>query len=287
MTWLLVDANYLCHRAWHTVGHLAHRGESTGVAFGFLRELDYQKELHGINNCVIAFDHPGPGLRQGILPTYKETRRTKKRTDVEVDQRKDMNAQMVRLRAEYLPALGYRNVLEAEGYEADDIIALAAEILPTSAQAVILTADEDLLQCITPRVRWHSPAKGKTVTFDSFCAEWGITPGEWATVKALAGCGTDDVPGLRGIGDKTAAKYLAGNLKKTTVAYNKILADQDQTIRRNKKLVTLPFPGLRLPMLGLDDVTIVRRRAVDSWLGFGRSGKVRKRAAVKQEGFGL
>lgn len=290
MIWLLVDATYLARRAWHTTGQLSHAGRGTGVAFGFLREMEKQTGLHLPDRIVLAFDSPGPGLREGVFPDYKINRRRRRKEladdPVTADQERDYYSQLNRLEQEILPAMGYRNIVSAAGYEADDIIAQAARDLDPNDWAVIVTSDEDMWQCLKCNVCWHNPMSGRTVTAVSFSEEWGINPDVWASVKAVAGCDTDDVPGIKGIGNKTAAKWFAGTLKPGLVSCHKI-STGIETYTRNLPLVRLPFPGLVLPEFMPDDLTSQRHAAVFRELGF-KQGRGRKREPEKVvDGFGL
>lgn len=270
---LLIDGTYLARRAFHAIEHLSYRGVSTTVAFGFIRELDNQRHLRLAERVVLAFDYGGAGLRGELMPGYKASRRARHSTkdqpdQIKAEQETDFRAQLKRLRRKILPDLGYRNVVSAKGYEADDIIAAAADSLPEGDEAVIVTADKDMWQCLRPSVSWYSPATKKFVTSESFRDEWGIEPAQWASVKALAGCPTDDVPGIKGIGEKTAAKWFAGTLK-AGKAYERIVNDLE-VHNRNMPIVKLPFEGLKLPKLHADDLTDKRRREVFSELGFRR-----------------
>lgn len=290
MLWLLIDATYLCHRAWHSVGHLAYRGVSTGVAFGFLAEMDRLQDRFGASSAVMAFDSGGPGLRSEILPTYKESRRVRyaAEDDVKKDQRKDFYEQVKRLRTKQLPAMGYRNVLRYRGYEADDIVAAAADRLPDGDEAIIVTADNDMWQCIRPAVSWYSPATQTLVTNRSFSDRWRISPVMWASVKALAGCSTDDVPGIRGIGEVFAARWFAGTLKRDSKAWQKINANL-HVHNENMPLVRLPFAGCPVPKLRPDELTDVSRAAVYNELGIRSGGKRDGKTSNKSNrtGFGF
>ncbi len=282
MNWLLVDSSYLARRAWHTVGHLSYEGVSTGVAFGFMRELDEYRGLHQIDRVVLAFDFPGTGIRGQMFPGYKQSRLAKKMDQIKQEREADFRAQIRRLERHILPALGYRNVLSEKGYEADDIIAAVADDMLASDFAVILTADTDMYQCVRSNVSWYSPLTKKTMTSKLFHQQYGLDPVMWASVKALAGCDTDDVPGIRGVGEKTAAKWFNGTLKTTTKAYQAINDNLD-VHDRNMPLVRLPLPGLELPDLRPDELTDDRRSEVFRSLGF-RYGRKRKK---KLTGFGL
>ncbi len=269
MKWLLVDGTYLAYRAWYAIDHLSYKGVGNTVAFGVIRELDKQRELRQSDRTVIAFDHSGRGLRRDLMEGYKASRRLPDdRSDIDSQNRKlEFRDQLRRLTKQILPDLGYRNVISEKGYEADDIIAKAADDLPEGDTAVIVTADKDMWQCLRSSVSWYNPQLNKLVTSESFRNVWGIEPAQWAAVKALAGCPTDDVPGIEGVGEKTAAKWEAGKLSPESKAYKKI-KDNLSIITRNFPIVALPYSGLRLPKLHSDNLTDRRRAIVFDELGF-------------------
>ena len=264
-TLLLVDANYLARRAYYTTGGLSHQGEATGVAFGFLRDVEANIELHGANTTLFAFDSR-KSLRKEILPSYKSSR-TESLSDEDRERESLFREQLHRLKMDLLPMEGFKNIVEVEGYEADDIIAKYCEKVKVGDEAVILSADSDLLQCISlGRVYFYNPTQKKVVNAQSFIAEWGIAPEQWAQVKALAGCATDDVPGIKGIGERTAANFFNGKLTKG-IKYHLISENLD-LIQKNLPLVKLPFPGIEVPDLVDDEVTEAKKLEVQQMLGF-------------------
>ena len=90
----------------------------------------------------------------------------------------------------------------------------------------------------------YDQRKKKQVTIDSFLAEYRIHPKEWSRVKSLAGCTTDSVQGVRGVGEITALKYFRGELGRTRKAYRAIVSPEGQALfRDNLPLVRLPFEG--------------------------------------------
>lgn len=276
MIWLLVDCHYLCHRAFHTTGGLSHAGVPSGVAFGVLRELENLSNMYSPSRCILAFDHPGKGLRAIEYPEYKSSRRNYECSDEEKEQLEMFREEVNRLRLEILPELGYRNVLCEKGYEADDIIAAFAGQIHVKDSGVIVSSDGDLLQCLRENVVLYNPRTKKVTTSQSFREEWGIYPQMWASVKALAGCDSDDVVGIRGIGEKTAAKWFSGKLKASSAAYKKISENLD-VYNRNIDLVRLPYPGLELPEVREDEVTEARRVKMNLKLG------IRSRAPAKRD----
>ncbi len=295
---LILDTNYLCHRAFHALGHLTFEDLTTGCIFGVLRDILHLQELFATDHIVFTFDHPGHNLRRDLLPGYKSTRY--KRHEDEDDETRRVRIgfyeQVDLLRTKYLHDIGFRNVFSEEGFEADDIIASITKALHKDREAIIVSSDQDLWQLVGKNVWCHNPQTNRSVTNESFRAKWGIRPKQWAAVKALAGCSTDDIPGIRGVGELTAAKFLAGNLPRTYQAYRNIMQNND-TFDRNLELVLLPLKGTPTFELKKDCVTQGKWDALSCDLNMpslqGRlargpkKSKGRKRGNRKEEGFGL
>lgn len=262
------------HRAWHTTGQLA-----SGALYGFFRDIRDLQDLFDADKIVFAFDH-GYTYRLELLPTYKQSRREPKvpPTEEEIAARQELSRQIGLLRDKYLPALGYRNVLHQRGYEADDMIAAACIHRPPHTEMVIVSSDGDLLQLLDGTVYIYNPHQKKLITQKSFVAQWGIDPVMWASVKALAGCSSDDIPGIDGIGETYASRYFAGKLKKESKAYAKIQAGLD-VYNRNIQLTRLPAPGVEVPTWKDDDATQARWDAVTEQLGFKSLRDVRRAGA--------
>ena len=241
------------------------------MAFGVLTKMYELIEEFKPTKVIMAFDYSGRLLRQEVSEEYKESRRKKyaEATEEEKEIRADFKKQVVRLQREILPAAGFNNILSLRGYEADDIIAHYAQELPEGWDAVIISGDADLYQCLSYDVRFLSPYQKKGVySYSDFVKEWGISPHDWVRVKALAGCKSDDVIGVKGIGEKTAVKWLKNDLKKTSKKFKDIEENLD-VLTENLKLVKLPFPGIEevLPKLRKDDISQERREAVYTSLG--------------------
>lgn len=282
--WVLVDTTYLCHRARHTTGGdggLEYDGRPTGIAFGVLRTINDLMDTYSPHRMVLAFDHQDKGLREQILPTYKSSRASRKQelTEEERAERQSFYEQVNRLQNDILPKMGYNNVLSVSGYEADDIIAALAEKVPNADKGVIVSGDKDLYQCLQPHICMYHPITKVTVTSASFRKEYGIDPVQWAGVKALAGCSTDDVVGIRGVGDKTAARWFSGDLKVDSKKYKAISENLD-VHNRNLPIVKLPFPGLKLPKIVADNVTEASKAAVERELGI-RASRISTKAKEK------
>lgn len=251
---LLIDVSNMAHRAFHTTGGLSFNGDMTGILYGIFRDVVEFRELFNASKIAFCFDG-GHDHRTKLYQKYKADRveRKQQMDEDELTARRELRKQIYRLRTSLLNEAGFRNVFWQEGYEADDIIAWVCE--NHWNDFVIVSTDQDLFQCLVEgRVTIWNPITKKAITEKSFTEKYGITPTLWANVKAIAGCSGDNVPGIQGVGEKTAAKFIAGRLKTTSLQYASIVANVTM-IERNFGLVKLPFPGCGPFELNEDDVT--------------------------------
>jgi DNA polymerase-1 len=255
MVWLVIDVSNLAYRAFFTTGDLSHEGVKTGVVFGIFRDVLNLQDRFSPTGTVFCFDGR-PTERKKLFADYKSNRKRPDLTDEQRAAFDTLHDQLKRMRTKYLPYIGFRNVFSQCGYEADDLIAsVCLESLDGEDRAVVVSTDEDLLQLLgDPRVVVWNPAKKRLIDGKAFREEHGIDPALWADVKALAGCPGDGVPGIKGVGERTAVKFLTGRLKETTKAYNEIVRNPE-VYARNLELVRLPFEGTRRFVLKPDEVT--------------------------------
>ncbi|HEC65796.1 MAG TPA: hypothetical protein ENI23_10900 [bacterium] len=244
--WLLLDCNLLCHRAKHSMGDLSHKGSATGVVFGFLKTVQALQEFFDTPHVVFCWDSK-TSKRKEIFPEYKSHRRDKYKemSKEELEFEKKFQSQMKKLRRDYLPTIGYRNVFVKKGYESDDIIASICNHLPKGDEAIIVSSDHDLYQLISSTVSFYDVRTQKILTPQGFKKVYGIESTKWGSVKVLAGCTTDSVPGIKGVGEKTAIRSLQGELKPESKAYQAINSPLGiSIIVRNRFLIVLPLPGI-------------------------------------------
>jgi len=263
-TYLIFDVSYLAYRAFHSTGGLSHDGLPTGVLFGVFAEVLRTMERFDCYNPIFCFD-VGKPKRRDILPGYKGSRRKGTMTDEQYEARKELKASLELLREDMLPFIGFRNIFWATGYEADDLIATAVKDMNPDEEAIMVSSDEDLYQLLGPRCLMWNPHKGKPITEKSFEKEYGITPGQWAHVKAMAGCSSDDVPGIQGVGTKTAIKWIRRELKPGKI-YDRILLND--TWQANMELVRLPFADCPTIKKKRDKVTVQKWHAAMDEFGF-------------------
>jgi 5'-3' exonuclease len=265
---LVLDAHYLCHRAFHTTQGLSWKDKPTGVLFGFLQSIGHLKDDFQTDRIMFCFEHKHL-KRRDIFPAYKEKRMHAERPPEEVRAMGEFAVQIAELQHRYLPKIGFRNVFAYDGYESDDTMAAIAQHYSATDDVVIVTSDQDLLQCLSPRVSIYSPQKRKLFTEHWFWHEYKIHPWQWELVKAIGGCSGDGVPGIKGVGEKTALKFVQGALPRKSKAYTQITSEQGRAIvRRNRQLVGLPFDGCPVPKLVDDEITNNKWQEVVAELGF-------------------
>ncbi len=246
---LVIDGNALAHAAFHSMPELTAGELQTAVIFNMLVRVLSLAEHHRTNSVAWCFDGSG-SHRRALFPDYKKARREITRTAEEEARYRQLFNQIDEMRHGMLQSLGFNNVFCEEGYEADDLIADLVRPKHNIHQWTIVSGDHDLFQLLRPKVSMLVPGSGKLYTSEWFEKEYGLAPIHWAVVKAIAGCNTDGVPGVQGVGEKTAVKYLLGKVKPDSVAGRRIEKWEDGGgFRRNIKLVRLPFASLRLHLV--------------------------------------
>ena len=202
---MLLDGYGLVYRGYFALPPLTtSRGELVNGVFGFASIV-----LRGIADLqpdylAVSFDLPGPTFRHEQFAAYKATRQ--KMPD-------DLRDQFPKVR-EVVKALRIP-VYEMQGYEADDVIGTITQRLDSNEnlETTIVTVDLDMLQLVTPRVRLMTTRSGveNTVMYDTdrIHERFGLRPDQMIDYKALKGDPTDNIPGVPGVGEKTAAKLIA------------------------------------------------------------------------------
>jgi len=254
---LVVDSNYLCHQALYTLGELQYEGVATGVLFGFLSRLLHLGLKFKSNDLILCWDSKH-SIRKKIYAQYKAKRH---QGETEEEKQKRMEAYQIftLIRREILPEMGFQNNFIQKGYEADDLIAKI--VRGKIGLFVIVSADQDLYQCLQANTRIYQPSKHRIVTRKVFKEEFGIPSSEWERVKELAGCDSDNVPGIQGVGVKTAIKFLTGQLKETSKVYDRITKGK-KTISLNHRLCSLPLKEVKEPTIGANSYSFKRMRKV-------------------------
>lgn len=200
---LLIDANALIHRAYHALPPLtSERGEPVGALYGLCLTLMNVLKTFKPTHIAAAFDRPEKTFRHEAFEEYKGTR---KKADPELVE------QIIRAR-EVFSAFGVP-VIEMPGYEADDIIGtLSVKATKEKIEVIIVTGDQDSMQLVNENVKVFMLKRGIKETVTMGIAEvvekYGLTPEQIVDYKALRGDPSDNIPGVPGIGEKTATQLL-------------------------------------------------------------------------------
>ncbi|MCD6094752.1 hypothetical protein J7J39_02510 [bacterium] len=207
MKLLIIDSNALLHRAFHALPPLTtKKGEPTGAVYGFL--LTFFKALNDIKPdfVVATFDTPAPTFRHKQFKEYKAKRpKVPEELTVQIPKIKEV------LRAFNIP------IFEKEGFEADDLIAtivkkISEEKRYPGLETYILTGDFDTLQLVDKNTKVYTLGRGvkETVIYDreKVRERFKIKPSQIPDFKALAGDPSDNIPGVPGIGRKTATQLI-------------------------------------------------------------------------------
>ena len=202
---MLLDGHSLLNRAFYGLPALTNaEGKYTNAVLGFLNIMLRYMEEEKPTHLLAAFDRKEPTFRH---LQYKEYKGTRKPMPAEL-------REQVPLIKEVLAAMGIPVVTQA-GIEADDILGtIGREAEEASFDVVIVSGDRDLLQLATDHTRIKIPKTkaGSTVTEDYYAADveklYGVTPVEFVDMKGLMGDSSDNIPGVPGIGEKTAAKLI-------------------------------------------------------------------------------
>jgi len=227
----------------------------TEVIYNFLHAINSLAGFLKSNEFIFVWDSR-KSFRRDIYPEYKVKRSSNKTPeDIEFDEL--TLPQFQKIRMDVIPRIGFKNNFIQTGIEADDIIAQIVK--DEDEQFVIVSSDGDLYQLFTRdfRVTMYSPTQKKYINHQTLLDDHGIEAEDWWRMKAITGCNTDNVAGIMGVGEKTAIKYLNGGLSYKSAAYKKII-DGEDIIKRNEKLVRLPFEGTKDFELIKDDISAIK-----------------------------
>ena len=256
---LLVDGHYFLYRSYFAIRGLTNsKGEATNAIFGFTKALRRMLVDLQPDRAAVIWDAGLPERRTTLQPDYKQNR---------PPMPDDMRAQEEFLHDVMVPALGVE-CLSLPGTEADDLIASYALAWP--GESVIATNDKDILQLVSDRIRIYSTNKTDVADAKMGYAllglaeiekKWGVEPRRIHDILALTGDSSDNIPGVAGIGQKTAGALInqfgsvEALLERTeeiasAKVREKVAASADQ-IRQNREMVRLDL-DLELPVAAED-----------------------------------
>ncbi len=195
----LIDGSGYIFRAFYGLPPLtAPDGTPVNAVYGFTNMFLRLTTKIDCDYCLVLFDAKRQNFRNDIYPDYKGTR-------------KETPPELIPQFPLIREAVNVLNIsfLEQEGYEADDLIATFADkALSQGLDVVVVSGDKDLMQLIRPHVEFYDPMKDKFFTPEDVKEKFGVYPDKVVEVQALSGDSIDNVPGIPGIGPKTAAQLI-------------------------------------------------------------------------------
>ncbi len=244
-TLLLLDGNSLTYRAFFALpaDMSTASGQITNAVFGFTSMFINVLKDHRPDDVLVAFDRPEPTFRHEADATYKANR----------DAAPDILRQQMGLVREVLAALGVATC-ELAGWEADDLIATATEqAVARGDDVIIVTGDRDAYQLVAdPHVKVLYNRRGVSdyVLYDEagIAERTGVTPAQYPEYASLRGDPSDNLPGVPGVGEKTAAKLIStyggldgvfSHIDEQTPKLRASLAEHEERIRKNHQVMVL------------------------------------------------
>lgn len=236
----LIDGSAYIYRAYHAITALTNsNGLPTNAVLGFTNTLLRVLREKNPRYLAVAFDAKGPTFRHQYYPDYKANRPTMP---------DDLVPQIPYIK-DIVAAYNFL-ILEKPGVEADDLIASAARVLAAAGwPVVVVSGDKDLLQLVSNRITFWEPMKDSVLNVDAVRQKYKVAPPQLLDLFALMGDTSDNIPGVAGIGPKTAEKLInefgsldgvyanLDGLKKTKLLEN--LAGHRQEAYLSKKLIQL------------------------------------------------
>jgi DNA polymerase-1 len=239
-TLYLIDGSAYIYRAFFALPALNNsHGLQTNAILGFTTMLLKILRERKPDGLVVAFDEKGPTLRHTEFKAYKAQR---------PPMPEGMSAQIPYIHR-VVDTLNIPSVRQA-GYEADDLIGtLAHQAEQAGFDVVIVTGDKDMFQLLTPHVRIYDPVKDKWLGEMECRERFGVEPARVVEIMGLMGDATDNIPGVKGIGEKTAMKLIAqfGTIEEllhrveevTPPRIKALLIEQADNARLSRRLATI------------------------------------------------
>ncbi len=196
----VLDAHSLIYQVFHARGDMSGpQGQPIGATHGFLNDILTILDRRKPDLLLCAFDPPGKTFRHELYKPYKEHRKAMP---------DDLRPQIADIQR-FLKALAIP-VLAVPGYEADDVLATVADqVEQLGGQCYLVTSDKDCRQLITDQVKVYNIRKNEVLDADAVIEQWGIRPDQVVDLQAMWGDSTDNIPGIAGVGQKTATQLLA------------------------------------------------------------------------------
>ena len=220
---VIIDCANVGYAAAYGYAYMNTGDTPNGVIYGLLKCILNITDVCFPNYVIFAWDS-AKSQRKRLYPLYKN------KDKVDMSEEKMMAKQVTDhqldlLRYEILPKIGFNNHCFHTGYEADDVMASIA-LQYNFDLCIIVSNDNDMYQCITDKVLVYNHKEHRLIDPLSFYQEHKVRPNQWARVKTLTGCTSDNVPGIKDVQEKTAVKYLHKELNKTSKVYKRIIKNK-------------------------------------------------------------
>ncbi len=301
-TLYLIDGTALLYRAYYAFIKnplVNSKGQNTSAIYGVANSFLHFLDTHNPEHIIVSFDRKGPTFRHEMSEAYKANR---------PPMPDDLISQVEPVK-EFFSSITLPEI-SAEGYEADDVLATLACHFKREYDVVIVTGDKDYSQLVDEQVRLYDPMKDAEIDREAVIAKFGVSPEQFIDYLALVGDASDNIPGVKGIGPKTAADLLNSYQSLDGIyasiesikgkVQEKLVADKEsaylsQELARIVLDVPIQMPDLErisfdhrdlvkaLPLLSEYEVTSIRRRieAIGKNLGVEASTPVPE-AELKQ-----
>src|SRR5881628_2271443 len=236
----LIDGSAYLYRAFFALPDLSTTtGVPTNAVYGFTTMLQKIIRERRPQYLAVAFDEKGPTLRHAEFKEYKAHR----------PPMPDALSRQIPYIHRVVEAFAIP-VVKLAGYEADDLIgALAVQAASQGLEVVIVTSDKDMCQLLSPAVRIYDPVKDRFLTEEDCLDRFGVEPARVVEVMGLMGDATDNIPGVKGIGEKTAKKLIAefGTIQNLLTRLSEVKGDKLRALleahadeaRQSRKLATI------------------------------------------------
>ncbi|MFH1427205.1 MAG: 5'-3' exonuclease H3TH domain-containing protein [Patescibacteria group bacterium] len=242
---IIIDGNALIHRSFHALPPTmtTKKGEMVNAVYGFTAALLKALRDYKPNYVALTLDKKGPTFRHKEYALYKATR---------VKAPDDLYKQIPYVKA--IAKAFNIPIYEMTGFEADDLIGTIAKKIDGQIDKIILTGDLDTLQLVNEHTKVYTMSRGiaDSVVYDkaNVIARFGLTPEQMIDFKALRGDPSDNIPGVKGIGEKTATELLKNfktldkvykniNSKKVKERTRDLLTQHKKDAYQSKKLATI------------------------------------------------
>lgn len=240
MNLYLIDGNSYVYRAFYAIKGLStSRGFPTNAIYGFTNMLLKILREKRPDRIVVSFDSPLPTERHRMFEAYKA-------------QRPETPGELVRQLPFVRKIISAFNIaiLEVPGYEADDLLCTIAKKAESEGEDVfIVTSDKDMLQIVDERIKIYDPVKDRVLDKEYVKEKFGVGPERVTEFMALTGDAVDNIPGVKGIGEKTAKELLLAfkdlddllnhpeKIRKEKL--RSLIVENAETVRISKKLATI------------------------------------------------